>query len=183
MTSLWSLLSCFLQIGFFSIGGGYAVIPLIQRYVVERAGWISLREFADIVAISQMTPGPLAVNASTFVGMRVAGIPGAVAATFGCVFSGLIVAFLLDSFFGRHRANPRALAVLAGLKSASIGLIAAAAALILVFALRGSPDVGAGGGIVAFVLFLVVFAAARTKRLHPTLLLLLAGCAGILVYR
>lgn len=83
MNTLWILFWTFLKIGLFSIGGGYAVIPLIQEQVVESCGWISAKTFSDIITISQMTPGPLAVNTSTFVGLQIAGIGGAVAATAG----------------------------------------------------------------------------------------------------
>ena len=75
--SLLRLFFAFFQIGLFSIGGGYAIIPMISEQVVQSQHWLSAQEFTDIITISQMTPGPLAVNTSTFVGMRVAGIPGA----------------------------------------------------------------------------------------------------------
>lgn len=73
----------FLQIGLLSIGGGYAVIPMIQEWIVLRCGWLGEQAFLDVLAISQMTPGPLAVNASTFVGMQIAGFPGCIGATLG----------------------------------------------------------------------------------------------------
>ena len=75
----------FLQIGAFSFGGGYAALPLIRHQVVEANGWLQLSEFTDLITISQMTPGPIAVNSATFVGLKVAGIPGAVVCTLGCV--------------------------------------------------------------------------------------------------
>ena len=78
---LWS----FFQIGLFSFGGGYAALPLIQTQVVDLHGWLNMTEFVDIITISQMTPGPIAINASTFVGMRIAGVGGAAVATLGCV--------------------------------------------------------------------------------------------------
>ena len=71
----------FLQIGAFSFGGGYAALPLIRHQVVEANGWLQLSEFTDLITISQMTPGPIAVNSATFVGLKVAGIPGAVICT------------------------------------------------------------------------------------------------------
>ena len=81
MGKLLRLAVTFFQIGLFSIGGGYAIIPLIQEQVVERFAWVSQKTFTDIITISQMTPGPLAVNTSTFIGIQIAGIPGAVLAT------------------------------------------------------------------------------------------------------
>ena len=88
MNLLLNLFTAFFKIGLFSIGGGYAVIPNIQEQVVTARGWISQKIFTDIITISQLTPGPLAVNTSTFVGVRIAGLPGAVLATLGCVISG-----------------------------------------------------------------------------------------------
>ena len=84
MTYLQLFLS-FLQIGALSFGGGYAAMPLIQEQIVTRHGWLSMGEFTDLVTIAEMTPGPIAINAATFVGTRVAGIPGAMAATVGCI--------------------------------------------------------------------------------------------------
>lgn len=75
----------FFQIGLFSFGGGYAAMPLIQGQVVQGHGWLSMSEFTDLITISQMTPGPIAVNSATFVGIKIAGVPGALAATFGCI--------------------------------------------------------------------------------------------------
>ena len=91
----------FLQIGLCSIGGGYATIPLIQAQVVEGRQWLTLQEFTDILTISQMTPGPLAVNVSTFVGLRTAGIPGAIAATAGCVLCGCCLLYTSCTWPGR----------------------------------------------------------------------------------
>ena len=79
----------FLQIGLFSFGGGYAAMPLVQGQVVTAHGWLSMSEFTDLITISQMTPGPIAVNSATFVGIKIAGIPGALIATLGCILPAL----------------------------------------------------------------------------------------------
>ena len=76
---LWS----FFQIGLFSVGGGYAAIPLIQSQVVEQHGWLTMTQFADIITIAEMTPGPVAINSATLVGMQILGIPGSIVATLG----------------------------------------------------------------------------------------------------
>lgn len=127
-----SILFCsFFQIGLCSIGGGYAVIPLIRREAVVLNQWITPQEFMDIVTISQMTPGPLAVNTSTFVGLRLGGIPGASAATLGCVLPGILISLLLYSFFTRLQDSPVAENTMRALRASSAGLIASAAATIL----------------------------------------------------
>ena len=105
METLIKLFNVFFQIGLFSIGGGYAIIPLISEQVVERLGWVTQKVYTDIITISQMTPGPLAVNTSTFIGLQVAGVPGAVAATVGCVLSGICISVFLYRFFQKHRAS------------------------------------------------------------------------------
>ena len=91
MMELWNLFIEFLKIGFVSIGGGYASIPLIQDNIVNIHGWIDSRTFIDVITISQMTAGPLSVNLSTFVGMKVAGIPGAIIATVGGISTGVLL--------------------------------------------------------------------------------------------
>ena len=88
---LWS----FIQIGMFSIGGGYAAMPLIQNQVVDMHPWLTMQQFADVMAIAEMTPGPIAINAATFVGIQIAGIPGAIVATLGCVMPSCIIVLTL----------------------------------------------------------------------------------------
>lgn len=100
-----NLFFTFLKIGMFSIGGGYAIIPIIQEQVVFKQGWITQKVFTDIITISQMTPGPLAVNTSTFVGMQVAGIEGAISATVGCIISGIIISMFLYGFLKNIRVR------------------------------------------------------------------------------
>ena len=85
------LFLAFLQIGAFSFGGGYAAMPLIQAQVIDKYGWLTISDFTDLITISQMTPGPIAINSATFVGNQIAGIPGAIVATFGCILPSCIV--------------------------------------------------------------------------------------------
>lgn len=105
MELIAKLFGVFLQIGCFSIGGGYAVISLIQNQIVGKYGWLTEKTFGDIITISQMTPGPLAVNASTFAGFQLAGVWGAAAATAGCVAGGIVLSQLLYVFL-RKKETP-----------------------------------------------------------------------------
>ena len=98
----------FFKIGLFSFGGGYAAMPLIQGQVVQGHGWLSMSEFTDLITISQMTPGPIAVNSATFVGIKIAGIPGALAATFGCILPSCILVTLLAKLYLKYRENGNA---------------------------------------------------------------------------
>ena len=100
---LLELIWAFFQVGLFSIGGGYAALPQIQNIVVEKLGWLTPLEFADVLTISQMTPGPIALTAATFVGTRIAGLPGAFAATLGCVLPSIIIVLALAFFYSRYR--------------------------------------------------------------------------------
>lgn len=186
MPIILRLLLSFLKIGLFSIGGGYATIPLIEEQVVNLHGWLNLQEFTDIITISQMTPGPLAVNTSTFVGIRTAGIPGAVIATFGCVFSGFCLSILLYRFFEGHQESTAALRVLGGLRAASAGLIAASAGTIVLLALTGASTLSLAAMQVNFTamgLFAASLFALRKWKLNPLIVMLITGVAGVFLYR
>ena len=86
----------FFQIGLFSFGGGYAAVPLIQSQIVETNQWMEMSQFADLITIAEMTPGPIAVNSATFVGQQMAGLPGAVICTLGCILPSFIIVLILS---------------------------------------------------------------------------------------
>lgn len=184
MNSLLKLFLTFFQIGLFSIGGGYAIIPLIQEQVVNIQKWISPKTFTDIITISQMTPGPLAVNTSTFVGLQIAGVPGAVLATLGCVISGICISVFLHRFFVKHGESVYVLEVLKGLKAASLGLIVSAAVTLLLLAFAGTSELNAITSIdwFAVTLFAASFVALRKFKVNPILLTVITGVIGGLVY-
>ncbi len=185
MNVLLNLLLQFLQVGLFSIGGGYATLPLIQESVVNTQKWLSFQEFTDIITISQMTPGPIAVNTSTFVGIRIAGIPGALVATFGCVISGFLISILLFCIFEKYRNVAAVTDVLSGLRAASVGLIAASAGTILLIALCGSPEPFGGAmrfNAIALALFAACLLLLRKWKWNPMLVMLVSGAAGVVLY-
>ena len=136
MTYLQLFLS-FLQIGALSFGGGYAAMPLIQEQIVTRHGWLSMGEFTDLVTIAEMTPGPIAINAATFVGTRVAGIPGAMAATVGCILPACILVTLIARLYLKYRDLAVLQGVLGSLRPAVVAMIASAGILILLNAFWG----------------------------------------------
>lgn len=184
--SLIRIFFVFFQIGLLSIGGGYAVIPMIQEQVVENYAWIPQQTFADVITISQMTPGPLAVNTSTFVGLQIAGIFGALLATLGCVLAGVCIATCLYSVLRRYRNSIYISEVLNGLKAASAGLIVSAAATILLLTFTGSTEFrnlsAAAVDWPAIILFCGAFLAVRRFHLNPILAMLLTGGAGLFFY-
>lgn len=178
---LAELFGAFIKIGLFSIGGGYAVIPLIEEVVVSQKGWVGRQAFTDMITISQMTPGPLAVNISTFTGMQIAGIPGALTATFGCVISGILIAVLLYRFFEKRRDSAYVFQVLKGLKAASLGLIVSAAVTILIMAFFEEGLVRVPNlDVRAVVVFMASMLALRKWKLNPILLLAVTGAIGLL---
>lgn len=184
MGQLSQLMAVFFKIGLFSIGGGYAIIPLIQEQVVSQRGWVLQKTFTDIITISQMTPGPLAVNTSTFIGIQVAGILGAVTATLGCVISGIVISVLLYCFFQKKKESNYILEILNGLKASSLGLIISAAVTILLLAFTGGSGRNSMGRVdwLAVVIFLAVFAALRKWKVNPIFMILLTGVIGAVVY-
>ena len=173
------LLLSFLQIGALSIGGGYAAIPLIQDQVVRQHSWLTIGEFTDLVTIAEMTPGPIAINAATFVGIRVAGMAGAVLATLGCILPGCCIVLLLSLLYRRYGQSKGLQTVLGTLRPATVALIAGAALSILAAALQLTEVLG-GAGLTAFpwaklVIITAAFVALRMKKASPILTIFASG--------
>ena len=121
----------FLQVGMFSVGGGYAAMPLIQSQVVEQHGWLTMQEFTDLITIAEMTPGPIAVNSATFVGLRIAQVPGAIIATLGCIAPALFFVSLLSCIYRKYKDISLLQSVLACLRPVIVALIFGAGLSIL----------------------------------------------------
>ena len=167
----------FLQIGMFSFGGGYAAMPLIQGQVVTLHQWLSMEEFTDLITISQMTPGPIAVNSATFVGIKIAGIPGAIVATFGCILPSCVIVTLLAKLYLKYRNMGMLQGILGSLRPAVVAMIASAGISILITAFWGGrasvslPDTN-WSLVVIFVISMVLL---RKFRKNPILVMVLAG--------
>ena len=131
----WELFWSFVQVGAFCVGGGYASMPLIQEQVIERHGWLTLQQFIDIFTISQMTPGPIGIKAATFVGTKVAGLPGAIAATAGFVFPSIIIVLILAKLFFKYGDIGPIRGILNGLRPAVVALICSAGVGFVLLAL------------------------------------------------
>ncbi len=125
----------FFQIGLFSIGGGFAAIPLIQNQIVEVNKWLTLKEFTDLITIAEMTPGPIAINSATFVGLQIAGIRGALISTIGCILPSCIIVAILTFMFTKYKDLKVIKGVLSGLRPAIIAFIAGAGLTILKLAI------------------------------------------------
>ncbi|WP_066892083.1 chromate transporter [Clostridium nigeriense] len=182
---LITLFITFWQIGSFSIGGGYAIMPLIQEEIVNKFGWLTIQEFTDIITISQMTPGPLSINASTFVGIRIAGTLGAIVATFACVITGVFLSIFLFNFFKKHNDVEEISNILKGLRSTSIGLITASASTIIIIALLGRSTLQGSlnnFNIIAAIVFSISLFLLRKYKFNPLTIILITGFLGLFFY-
>lgn len=179
---LMQLFLSFLQIGLFSIGGGYAAMPLIQSQVVEKHGWLTLQEFANLVTIAEMTPGPIGVNGATFVGVRVAGIPGAVVATLGCILPSCLIVSLLAYIYKRWRSMALFQDVLSALRPVILALIAGAGLSILQNAVFPVALSLSQGDWIAAGIFVASLIALRKCKLSPILVIFASGLMGMGLY-
>lgn len=138
MGLLWTLFVSFLQVGLFSVGGGYAAIPLIQEQVVTTHKLLTMAEFTDLITIAEMTPGPISINSATFVGQRLYGPLGAVVCTLGGILPAFVICFTLAYFYYKYKNFSGVQTVLGALRPAVVALIASAGMSILVLALFNS---------------------------------------------
>ena len=174
----------FLQVGLFSVGGGYAALPLIQSLVVDQHAWLTLEEFSNLIVIAEMTPGPIAVNSATFVGLRLAGIGGAIVATFGGILPSLVMVSILSWLYMRYRKENTMQTVLSSLRPTVVGLIAGAAVTIfLSVAFPGVQAVFANIHWVNIGLAASAFFALRKLHWAPIPMMLGCGAIGLLLYQ
>lgn len=168
----------FLQIGAFSFGGGYAAMPLIQAQIVDGHRWLTASEFTNLITISQMTPGPIAINAATFVGTQIAGPAGALAATFGCILPSCLFVTGIAWVYTKYRKLDLLQGALAALRPAVVALIAKAGIDILITACfrNGTPELTAGNlSPRAVVWFLLGFLLLRKTKLGPVSVMVICG--------
>jgi chromate transporter len=172
---LLKLFLSFFQIGLFSIGGGYAAMPLIQAQVVDLHGWLTPIEFADLVTIAEMTPGPIAINSATFVGMRVAGIPGVIVSTLGNILPSVIIMLILAKLYERYAKQTLLKRILEGVRPVVVAAIFTAGLGLLQLALGAfrTPD------FFAVVLFILSFLALNSRRIKVGPIAMLALGAGV----
>lgn len=172
----------FFQIGLFSFGGGYAAMPLIQNQVVTTHQWLSLREFTDLVTISQMTPGPIAINSATFVGSKIAGVGGSLAATLGCVLPSCVIVTLLAYMYMKFRKLDVMQGILNTLRPAVVAMIATAGMAILITAFFGEEGKVKISNlrVESVVIFGAALALLRWKKWNPILVMVLTGVLEVI---
>ncbi|MDO5417317.1 MAG: chromate transporter [Lachnospiraceae bacterium] len=164
----------FLQVGAFSFGGGYAAMPLIQEQVINHYGWLSVNEFTNLITISEMTPGPIAVNSATFVGLKIAGIGGAVCATLGCILPSCILVSIMAHIYLKYRKMTGLQGILHSLRPAVVSMIAVAGLTILTSAFWRGADISLSNtqwdSVLIFMLALYLL-----KRKHADAILVMLG--------
>lgn len=182
---LLQLFISFVQIGLFSIGGGMASMPLIQNQVVDLHHWLTLTEFTDLITIAEMTPGPIAINSATFVGIRIAGLQGAIIATIGCIFPSCIIVSTLAWIYMKYKDLNVIQGTLSGLRPAIVALIASAGLSILLLAIFGENGVTfnlESINFISVILFSMSLFVLRKWKPNPILVMMGSGFIGGIIY-
>lgn len=182
---LWNLIWAFLRIGLFSVGGGYAAIPLIQDQIVTLYNLLTMEEFTDLVTVAEMTPGPILINAATFVGMQVAGLPGVVLCSVACVIPSFCISLILAHFYYKYRSMSGVQTVLAAMRPAVVALIGSAAMSILLLAVFQSDLIAVSVENIHWVelgVFGVALLALRRYKVSPVAVILGSGVVGTIIY-
>lgn len=173
METLLKLLFTFFKIGLFSFGGGYAMIPFMQREIIEKHQWLSSSEFVDIIGISQMTPGPVSVNSATFVGYKVGGVVGSILATLGITVISFILVSIASKAIDKFKESKYLKAALLGMRPVLIALIINA---FISLAKDAYVDVK------SIIVTLIVGGCLFSKKIHPIVIIVLAGLLGIIFW-
>lgn len=185
---LLKLFYTFFKIGLFGFGGGYAMISMIQGEVVTRYGWLSSSDFTDIIAISQITPGPIGINSATYVGYTAMvnagyshsiGILGSTIATLSVVLPSFILMVFISRFFLKYQRHPAVENVFRGLRPGVVGLLAAAALVLMNGENFGTDTYQI---VVSILLFLAAFVASHRYKINPILLIICSGVLGYFLY-
>lgn len=173
MSILIQLFFTFLKIGTFSFGGGYAMIPFIQREIIENHNWINNNVFMDIIGISQMTPGPIAINSATFVGFKVSGVLGSVAATLGVVTMSFILVSIASKAMEKFKESKILKGALLGMRPVLIALI-----------IQAFFDLAKGAyvDVKSVIITLIIGILLLSKKFHPIIAIVISGILGIVFY-
>jgi chromate transporter len=171
---LLEIFKTFFKVGAFTIGGGYAMIPVIQKEVVEKKNWLKNEEFLDSIAVTNSLPGPIAINCATFVGYKTAGVPGAITAALGAVMPSFIIILTIAIFFKDLSGSPIVENIFAGIRPGVVALIAYA--LVKLAKSAGINKLNMTIGIIAMLLVLFV-------KLHPIFIVIIAGFTGLVIFR
>ncbi len=174
MEILIKLFWAFLKIGTFSFGGGYAMLPFIQKEVVESNGWISMSEFTDIIGISQMTPGPVAINSATFVGYKIDGVLGSIFATLGVVTTSFILVTIISKILNKFKESEV-------IKGALLGMRPVLGQALIIYAFIDlAKEVYID--LKSIIITLIIGVILLSKKVHPILVIVIAAVLGLIFY-
>lgn len=185
MVLLLKLFFAFIQVGMFSVGGGYAAIPLIQEQIVNIHGLMTMEEFSDLITVAEMTPGPISINSATFVGMRIAGIPGVLLCSIGCIIPSFLICLVLAHFYYKYRTVGGVQVVLGAMRPAVVALIGSAGASILMLGLFQAElqDVVLSNiRYVELAIFIVALYILRKYKASAIAIILGSGVVGTVIY-
>ncbi len=181
----------FLKIGLFSVGGGMATLPFLYD-MSDKTGWFTYAQIADMLAVSESTPGPIGINMATYVGYTTAGIPGALAATIGTIIPGIALVLIITAILDKFRNNVYVEGAFYGLRPASVGLITAAGILVVEISLMNTALYQQTGSIVDLFQWKAIALAAlllvltrwvkKTKGLHPVYFIVFSAVVGIVFH-
>lgn len=180
MSIYLKLIWAYLKIGLFGFGGGYAMLSLVQNIIVEN-GWLSSQMFTDIVAISQMTPGPIGINSATYIGYVSTGsVWGSIVATLAVVLPPYLLTLYASHYISHHSDSTIIKGAFMGLRPVVVGLIASAALLLMNkenFGIAGSSD-----QLISIIICIASFCAVYFTKIHPIIIIILAGLAGYFIF-
>lgn len=182
---LFKLFFAFIWVGLFSVGGGYAAIPLIQEQVVNLHKLMTMEEFSDLITVAEMTPGPISINSATFVGMRIAGVYGVLVCTIGCIIPSFFICLTLAHFYYKYRTVSGVQIVLGSLRPAVVALIASAGVSILMLGLFQAElqdVVWSNIRIVELAIFAIALLILRKYKVSAVMIIFGSGVVGTLVY-
>ena len=182
MISLLDIFLNFLKIGLFAFGGAYAAIPLIEEQMVTNTGWMTFEEFSYLVAIDELTPGPIIVNSSTFIGMKLAGLPGAITATIACMIPGILIALSLVRLYQKYRSIPVINEMIRVLRCMSVALIFSVLIRMFLAAVFPAGYVAIKDiNLISVVLIVCSFILLNRYKLNPLFVMLGCGCINLLL--
>ncbi|AFS77266.1 chromate transport protein ChrA [Gottschalkia acidurici 9a] len=170
---IFKLFWAFFKVGMFSFGGGYAMLPFMQKEVIEVHNWLTPHDFLDILAIAQITPGPVSINTATFVGYQLKGVLGSIVATTAVVMPSFIIVLLISLFFEKFKKSKTVERIFKGLRPIILGLIASAAV-----------DIGKGVFIdfKSVLIAILIFYLMAFRKVNTILIIVLSGVLGVLLY-
>ena len=177
MVNILDIFIAFVKVGSLAFGGAYAAMPLIEQQIVNATGWMSFQEFSDLIAIDELTPGPIIINSATYIGMKLGGVPGAVAATIGCILSACIVSLILINLYRKYKQIPMISEMMNCLKSMSVAMIFST--ILKIFIAAVFPQGTSLMNINYFAIIMIALSYFILKKYSVNPIYVMLGCGTI----